>query len=415
MTPVKSFAFSTGEATTLTAIVAPGFRFDGWTFSGEEGGPQACSSQPSANTCVLDAGSVGADTTIIATFEPIPLTLTVSAGANGSVAADVNAAGEEMVNDRETFDFSVEGTATLVATANPGYRFDEWSGPCATSERPLCVLHKGSVSANANAGATFVAVATTLTVGADAGGSVLATINNAPTAERVDAGPSRDFAFSVEHMAMLEAVAANGYRFDEWSGACAPSEAVCNLSAGSVTSDVAATATFVRVFDLAVGAGTGGSVGVSLNDVGAGTVGAGASSAVAVAVGDVVTLTAAQADGYRFDGWDLSGVSCADGLGKSPCTLAGHGAAVVAATATFVRRLRLGGRCRGRRLGGRRFQRRRRRDGRRRHLQHRRRRRRGRCDADGHGGDRAALRRLGAVGRAVMHWQDGQPLHAERA
>ena len=330
--PGQGFAFSTGEATTLTAIAAAGHRFVGWTFSGEEGGPQACSSQPSANTCVLDAGSVGAATTIIATFEPIPVTLTVGAGANGSVAADVNAAGEEMVDASQTFDFSVEGTARLEAVAANGYRFDKWSGPCAHFERPLCALYAGSVSANANATATFVVVATTLTVGADAGGLVQATINNTPMG-RVDASSSRDFAFSVEGTARLEAVAANGYRFDKWSGVCALSKATCNLSAGSVTADVAATAAFVAAFGLAVG----GSVGVMLNGRDAGTVGAGASSAVAVAVGDAVTLTAMAATGQRFDVWELSGgLSCAPSANVSPCTLLGHGARAATATATFV-------------------------------------------------------------------------------
>ena len=228
--------------------------------------------------------------------------------------------------------------------AEAGHRFASWNLSdglsCAPSENASPCTLGGHGAGAAAATATFVAVFD-LAVGAGTGGEVGVSLNGGD-AGTVGAGASSAVAVATEDMVTLVAMTEAGQRFASWNLSdglsCAPSEnaSPCTLG-GHGAGAAAATATFVAVFDLAVGAGDGGSVDVMLNGGDAGTVGAGASSAVAVATEDMVTLTAAQAEGFRFDSWNLlGGLSCAPSENANPCTLSGHGLAAATATAVFV-------------------------------------------------------------------------------
>ena len=258
-----------GEAATLVAVPAAGYRLAGWTFSGE-GAPPACSPRSPANACVLEAGSLGADAAVEAVFEAVPATLTVSAGVGGSVSATVAGAARE-AGPKSSMDipFSVEASAALVAVPGPGWRFDGWRGACAALERRVCALHAGLVGDAATA-AAFAAVPATLTVSAGANGSVAVAAAGADPAE-VGPDSAQGFPFSAEAEAALEAVPEPGHRFAGWalSGspplACAdgPDVNPCALEAGSVRASAEVRAAFAVVTTLTVAAGAGGRVRVS--------------------------------------------------------------------------------------------------------------------------------------------------------
>ena len=148
----QGLAFNVEATATLTAVPAVGYAFSGWT--------GACAGQEAA--CVLD--DVVGDAEAEAAFVVLS-TLTVTAGPNGSVAAEVGGAGAVTVgaDSSQGFTVSVLSAATLTATAAGGYAFTGWtlSGPpglaCASgaARNPSCALAVDSLSADATATATF--------------------------------------------------------------------------------------------------------------------------------------------------------------------------------------------------------------------------------------------------------------------
>ena len=341
----RGFAFSVLSAATLTAVATDGWAFAGWT--SPDG--LACAGGTEDNPCALPTGSVTAGATVSATFEAVPSSLTVAAGAGGSVAAEVAGAGAVTVgaDSSRGFAFSVLSAATLTAVATDGYGFAGWTSPdglaCAggTEDNP-CELPAGSVTAGATVSATFGAVPSTLTVGAGTGGSVRAEVAGAVT---IGADSSQSLAFSVLSAATLTATAADGWAFAGWtlSGppglACAdgPEDNPCALATGSVTAGATVSATFGAVpSTLTVAAGTGGSVRAEVAGTGAVTVGADSSRGFAFSVLSTATLTAVAADGYGFAGWTLSGgLACAGPPKDNPCALA-TGSVTADATVSVV-------------------------------------------------------------------------------
>ena len=181
--------FSVESAAALSAMPDAGHRFAGWTGPCEGSGP----------VCLLDKGAakpVTADATVRALFELAALTLTVAAGAGGSVAVDVDGAAVGTVGPdfREGFGLGVGSTATLTAMPDAGWAFAGWtlSGDrapaCADGgAASRCVLAAGSVAAGAGVAAMFEAAATTLTVAAGTGGSVEVDVDGAAATRTVAA------------------------------------------------------------------------------------------------------------------------------------------------------------------------------------------------------------------------------------
>ncbi len=185
--------------------------------------------------------------------------------------------------------------------------------------------------------------ASTLTVAAGANGSVAVELNST-AAVTVAAGPSMDFSVAIADAVTLTAQPAAGHAFARWtlsgglpSGfSCAT--ATCALTAGSITGDASASATFGRATStLTVSAGAGGSVSVEVGESPAVTVVALASTGLTATVADAIALTATPASGYAFTVWTLSdGLSCAEGRTSAACTLAaGQVTASGSASAAF--------------------------------------------------------------------------------
>ena len=335
--PSQGFAFNVEATATLTAEPDPGYAFSAWT--------GACAGQGAA--CALDG--VAGSTATTAAFALVATTLTVAAGAGGSVAVEATVGGAASEADvsgpSQGFAFNVEATATLTAVPDTDHAFSAWTGACA-GQGAACALD--DVAGSTATTAAFV-VLSTLTVTAGPGGSVSAEVAGADAAT-VGAGSSQGFAVSVLSETTLTAVAAAGYESAGWTLSlggldCADGTAteVCALPAGSLTADVTATAAFgIVTYRLSVDPGANGEVAVTVGSGPAVTVGAGTTGGFSVDVSSEVALAATATDSqrHRFTGWALSGgdgsLSCAGpGTPPNPCTLAA-GSFTADATATAV-------------------------------------------------------------------------------
>ena len=157
-----NFTVDSGRAVTLVASKNSGYRFAGWTLPSG----LACSSGGgSSQSCVLAAGSVSADATVIARFETVtsaPPTLTVHAEAGGMVSVS-GAGADAIVGADTTANFTVDSGRAVLLVASPlgGHRFAGWTLPsglaCSSGggSSQSCVLAAGSVRADATVIARF--------------------------------------------------------------------------------------------------------------------------------------------------------------------------------------------------------------------------------------------------------------------
>ena len=345
----KDFTVTIQSMVALTVDPVKGYRIARWTLS--DG--LACESMMTTNpTCVLTTGSVTADATVVASFEPIPSTLTVTAGANGSVNVEVNRSPSVLVtppSSPQRFSFDIEAMATLTAEPADGYEFSRWtlSGggtPAAACESDLqdspCVLPIGSVNADATVVAHFLLIPRTLTVTAGANGSVNVEADGGD-AVTVDPGPSQEFNVNLLPAATtLEAIPDTGYTFAGWTLspdglACesGPPANPCALPTGSVTADATAEASFDPIpSTLTVSVSPRGinsvraTITYSDNSGREELVRTSSNATYPFDIEAMATLTAEPADGYEFAGWTLSGggtsaLACASGAESNPCVL----------------------------------------------------------------------------------------------
>ena len=274
--PSQGFAVTILSAATLTATADAGWAFAGWAVAGDV----RCAGDAQDNPCVLLISSITADATVWADFDAVPTTLTVTAGANGSVAAEIDGAGAVTVTTEQGFAFSVEASATLTATAASDYRFDHWtlSGglACAAGTASnICVLPTRSVTADATVDAVFI-IQTALTVTARRGGSVAAEVDEAD-AVTVNAGSRHDFtAVTDMSTATLTATTDNtGWTFAGWTVSDGTACAGGTQANPCALEEAVAGATVEAVFDVILtklrgGAGANGQIKVGV--VGGGSV-----------------------------------------------------------------------------------------------------------------------------------------------
>ena len=194
--------------------------------------------------------------------------LQISSGTGGSVSAP----------GQGTFTYDRGTGVNLVAEAEEGYRFVNWTGDIATiadvDAASTTITMNGDYSITANFMAQY-----DLTISSSAGGSVSTPGIGAFT---YDGGMRVD----------LVAEAEEGYRFVNWTGDIAT---IANVSAASTTitmdADYSITANFIAQYDLTISSSAGGSA--STPGIGSFTYDGGA----------VVTLVAEAEKGYRFVNW----------------------------------------------------------------------------------------------------------------
>ena len=199
---------------------------------------------------------------------PAPRDLTIDSTEGGSVTTP----GEGVF----TYD---EGTVVdLVAEADEGYRFVEWTGDVEEIVDVYAATTTITMNGDYSITANFVAIYD-LTIDSTAGGSVT------EPGEGV-------FTYDDGTVVDLVADADEGYRFDEWTGEV---EDIADVYAATTTitmnDDYSITAEFVRQYDLTTSSTGGGSV----TEPGEGM--------FTYDEGTVVDLVADADEGYRFVEW----------------------------------------------------------------------------------------------------------------
>ena len=191
---------------TFTATANPGYRVGTWTITGstiQAGGQQG---DATAKVKVTENTTVNVTFKSTAVQPPTPpvtdgCTVTMSAGANGSITANpVIPAGGKVAKDAEI---------TFTATANPGYRVDTWT--VTPAEALIADGQQGNttakvkITANTTVNVTFKAIKYPVTMTHGEHGDITADMSI--PAEGIDYGTEITFT----------ATANPGYRVDTWT------------------------------------------------------------------------------------------------------------------------------------------------------------------------------------------------------
>ena len=320
--PTASLPFTVASAVTLTAVATPG---SGYEFNSWSGDP--CS-EVMGDICSISPGTLTANADVTASFSLQSFSLSVSAGSNGSVRAEVDGTPYTDPTALRSLSFTVASAVTLTAVATPGsgYEFNSWSGdPCSGVTINICSISPGTLTADATVVANFSPRMLFLRVSAGPNGSVRVQIDGGTP----QTDPTAPLSFTVASAVTLTAIATDsGYEFDSWSGApCSEvTSSICPIIPGTLTADATVAATFSpRTLSLSVSALTGGSVQVQVGVPveSEGVVHPGASSEVSLIselTESTVTLTAVATpgSGYEFGSW--SGAPCS-GVMSNICSI----------------------------------------------------------------------------------------------
>jgi hypothetical protein len=224
--------------------------------------------------------------------------LTIASTAGGSI----------ITPGEVTFTYGQGIVVSLVAEADEGYRFVNWTGDLDTianvNAASTTITMNGDYSIRAN----FVAVYD-LTISSTAGGSVTLPGEGA-------------FTYDAGTVVSLTAAPANGYHFVNWTGNV---DTIANVNVAITTitmnGDYSITANFVAVYDLTISSTAGGSV----TTPGEGT--------FIYDTGTVVSLVANPLNGYYFINW-TGDVSTVANVNAASTTITING--YYSITATFV-------------------------------------------------------------------------------
>ncbi|MDA1005596.1 MAG: hypothetical protein O3A87_03840, partial [Verrucomicrobia bacterium] len=245
VSPDQSF-YDEGSTVTLTAVAANGFVFSTW------GGDASGAANPLGVV-------VTQDLEISATFSAVA---TLATSVNGGGTIQQSPAGTQFVL----------GTGlSLTAVAQPGWAFTGWTGALAGTTLSQSLVLNTNATVTANFARVF-----NVTSSVPAGGG---TISISP--------PGTSF---IDGTAItLTATPEAGYRFDQWGGNLAG--VTDNPASRTLTSDISATATFVKQWTLTIGQADGGSAAAS-------------PEASLYGAGIRVMVTATPEAGYLFTGWN---------------------------------------------------------------------------------------------------------------
>jgi len=253
------FTYDEGTVVDLVAEAEEGYRFVNWT--GDVG---TIADVYAATTTVTMNGDYSVTANFVAIYD-----LTISSTGGGSVT--------EPGEDTFTYD---DGTVVdLIAEAEEGYRFVEWTGDVGTIADVYATTTTITMNGDYSITANFVAIYN-LTISSTGGGSV--------TEPGEGVFPSYDEGTVVDLVATPDA----GYRFVEWTGDVGTIADVYAAETDiTMNGNYSITANFVAIYDLSTSSTEGGSVtepgeGVFTYDE-----------------GTVIDLVAESNEGYRFVEW----------------------------------------------------------------------------------------------------------------
>lgn len=146
------FRFAWSETTTLTAIPAPGYKFEGWA------------GDCSGKTCFVSTDVKRADWYVVANFVPdavyrgVYFVVSVDKPVNGTIRSSNGSIECGTAGDRcgPTL-VPWTGAATLTANADAGFVLSSWTGDCAgaAATGTTCLLDTKSFATDKQIGATF--------------------------------------------------------------------------------------------------------------------------------------------------------------------------------------------------------------------------------------------------------------------
>ena len=265
---VDIMLFDDGSEVELLAIPSEGYQFEGW--SGD-----ITSSEAFENI------TMSSDKVITATFSQIPeveYSLTIQVVGSGTVEVQGSVYTEVI--------YIVEGSIVeLEAIATTGWQFDDWTGDLASTNAIESITMNGDKAITA----TFSEIVTTqytLTITIVGSGTVEVEGEIYTVPITVDEGTVLD----------LEAIAAEGWQFDGWTGEVA--EALEATTTITMNGDKAITATFSEIVTT--------QYTLTITIIGSGTVevdGEVYTVPITVDEGTVLDLEAIAAEGWQFDGW----------------------------------------------------------------------------------------------------------------
>ena len=249
-----SQAVQHGTQLTVEALPDTGYSFDQWT-DGNTDNPRTI--------------TVTGPITLSSAYEALTYSVSVSAGANGSVSVNGT-----IGNYSETVAYGT--VLTIEGTGSTGYGFDQWSDGNTDNPRTLTVT--GDVTLTAS----FAVGMYRVNISAGQNGSV-----------EVD-GISGDYSQSVAYGTQLaiEAFPGTGYDFDTWSDNVAD-----NPRTITVTGDITLSASFqIQEFTVTLTAGTNGLISVNSET-------ATSSYSGTATYGSTVTVEAVPNTGFNFTQW----------------------------------------------------------------------------------------------------------------
>ena len=292
--------FVAGTSVSLNATAATGSTFAGWSGGGCSG----------TGSCVT---TVGADTTVTATFTLDKHTLTVSSAGNGGGSIESTPAGIDCGGDcTETYDYGTQ--VTLTANPTTGSTFTGWSGGGCGGTGACTTTITGATDVTA----TFTLDKHTLTVSRDGAGT--GKVESTPAG--IDCGGDCSEVYDYGSQVTLTAAPAAGSTFGGWSGGGCSGTGNCVTTITDITNVTASFA--LEKHTLTVTANGPGKVTSSPSGIDCGD-----DCTEDIDHGTVVTLTAAPTAGGTFTGW--SGADCS---GTGTCTVTMTTARMV--TATFA-------------------------------------------------------------------------------
>lgn len=243
----SSGQFPQGDTVIITASADEGYIFTGWR--GDLTGTH--------NPAEVRMDS---DKNIFADFEMIHYSLSVTTEGDGTVTPDSGT-------------YNYHDSVTITATAQPGWRFVEWTGDHTGTQNPATVI----MDADRSITARFEQITYTLSATVDGQGSI-----------SPDSG-----SFAHGDTVTITASPELGWRFTGWSGDKTGSE---NPISFVMNADISVIAHFEQIPFYSLAVSTEGE-GTVFPDTGT------------YSEGDTVTITAQADTGWKFDHWggDLSG------------------------------------------------------------------------------------------------------------
>jgi len=252
------FTYDEGAVVDLVAEAEEGYRFIEWT-----GDVSTVDDVYAAETTITMNGDYSITANFVAIYD-----LTISSTGGGSVT--------EPGEDTFTYD---DGTVVdLIAEAEEGYRFVEWTGDVGTIANVYAATTTITMNDDYSITAEFVAIYD-LSTSSTGGGSVTT--------------PGEGlFTYDEGTVVDLVAEAEEGYRFGEWTGDVGDIADVYAASTNiTMNGNYSITAEFVRQYDLTTSSTEGGSVTEPGEDT------------FTYDEGTVVDLVAEPNEGYRFVEW----------------------------------------------------------------------------------------------------------------